>query len=203
MFVTKLRNSTQPYFSHQNFMMLFTNNLFRLVGWRLVLIMLLWWWVIKLLWLMSILLSRRLELLRHWLCWRVTLLWIIRLLMLLLFKPRSLLLIVRIHWDILAGLILMLLHVLESVIVNLNVDFPIRMLLVDFFNDLIAEIFISSDHDKSITKSIECSSGVSFDDSKRYKMIYLTSLTSVYLLSASLMKGSVIERGIWPIYNLL
>lgn len=167
MFVTKLRNSTQPYFSHQDFMMFFTNNLFRLVSWRLILIMLLWWWIVKLLWLMSILLSRRLELLMHWLCGRVTLLWIVRLLMLLLFKPRSLLLIVRIHWNILAGLILMLLHVLESIIVNLNVDFPIRMLLVDFFNDLIAEIFISSDHDKSITKSVECSSGISFDDSKR------------------------------------
>ena len=74
---------------------------------------------------------------------------------------------VRIHGNVLAGLILMLLHVLESIIVNFNVDFPIRMLLVDFFNDLIAEIFIPPDHDKSITKSVECSSGVSFDNSER------------------------------------
>lgn len=167
MLVTKLRNSAQPYFSYQNFMMFFPNNLFRLVSWRLILIMLLWRSVRKRLWLMPILLCRRLELLMHWLCWRVILWWIIRLLMLFLFIARSLLLMVRIHWSILAGLILMLLHVLESIIVNFNVDFPIWMLLVDFFNDLIAEIFISSDHDKSITKSVECSSGVSFNDSER------------------------------------
>lgn len=171
MLITKLWNSTQPYLSDQNLVMFLSNNFFRLICWRLVLMMmLLRRRSVKLLWLKTILLCRRLELLVHWLnrlCLRIILLLIIWRLKLLLFKAWSLSLMVRIHGHILAGLSLLLLHVLEAIIVNFDVYFPIRVLLGDFFYDLVAKIFISFHHDKSITKPVECSSCISFDDPKR------------------------------------
>lgn len=151
--------------------MFLSNNFFRLICWRLVLMMmLLRRRSVKLLWLKTILLCRRLELLVHWLnrlCLRIILLLIVWRLKLLLFKAWSLSLMVRIHWHILAGLSLLLLHVLEAIIVNFDVNFPIRVLLGDFFYYLVAKIFISFYHNKSITKPVECSSCISFDDPKR------------------------------------
>jgi hypothetical protein len=89
-----------------------------------------------------------------------------------------------------------LLYVFQSVLVNLNVHFPVGVALVDFLDDVIANLGCSSDHDKSIAESIKRSTGVSFNDPRKIKKdSYLTSLTSVNLLMASLMKGSVIERG--------
>ena len=166
MFITKLRNTSKPNFSHQDSVVFFSYNSLRLISWRLILMMMLWRLVVELLWLMTILLSLRLKLLLNWLVWWVILLLIIRWLMLLLFKSLSLRLMIRIHRHVLAGRVLMLLHVFETIIVNFNVDFPVWMLLINFFNDLSAKFFITSDHDKSITKSVECSSCVSFDDSK-------------------------------------
>lgn len=61
----------------------------------------------------------------------------------------------------------MLLHVFETVIVNLDVQLPVGVLLVDLFDDLVAELLVSPDHGESIAKSVESSSCISFDDSKR------------------------------------
>ena len=69
-----------------------------------------------------------------------------------------------------SGLLLGLLHVLKAIGINFYVNFPIRLLFVNFFDDLVAKIIVSLDHDKSITKSIESSSlCISFDDSERIK----------------------------------
>ena len=101
-----------------------------------------------------------------------------------------------------ALLILILLHVLKPVIIDLDIDFPVRLLLVDFLDDLIADIVVTLDHNKGITKAIEGAPDITLDDSELLKK-YLTSLTSVNLLIRSLTKGSVVERGSCPIYNLL
>ena len=81
-----------------------------------------------------------------------------------------LLLLVRIHLDVLAGRVLLLLHVLEAVIVELDVELPIRVLFIDFLDSLVADFFVSSDHYESITKSIKCSSCISLNYPKRLKL---------------------------------
>jgi len=101
------------------------------------------------------------------------------------------------------GRLLGLLHVLESVVVDLDVQLPVSLDLVHFLYDLVDEVFVALHHDEGITEAVEGSSSVALDDPTRLLMLYLTSLTSVYLLIMSRIKGSVIESGSWPIYNLL
>lgn len=66
-------------------------------------------------------------------------------------------------------LVLVLLYVFQSVLVNLDVHFPVGVALVDFLDDVIANLRCSSDHDKSIAESIKRSTGVSFNDPKKIK----------------------------------
>ncbi len=118
-------------------------------------------------WRNVLLLNRWLELMTR-LCWRVVGLWIERLLMLLVLESHSLwllVLMVGIHLWILAGRILLLLHVFEPVVVKLDIYLPIRVLFIDFFNYLVADFLIALDHYECITKSIKCPSRISFDDS--------------------------------------
>lgn len=62
-------------------------------------------------------------------------------------------------------LILVLLHVLKPVIIDFDIDFPVRLLLVDFFDSLIAEIVVPLDHNKGIAKAIKVTPGIALDDS--------------------------------------
>ncbi len=187
-------------------MMFLANDFLRFVyGWLILglvrgIVILLWRW-------RDVLLDRRLELLLMTrLGWRVVGLLVERLLVLLVLESHSLrllVLMVGIHLWVLAGRILLLLHVLEPIIVKLDVQLPIGVLFIGLFNDLIADFFIALHHYKCITEPIKCPSCVSLDNPETLKFNYLTSLTSVCLLRTSFMNGSVIERGSCPIYNLL
>lgn len=89
---------------------------------------------------------------------------------------------IRIHLDVLAGRVLLLLHVLETVIVELYVELPIRILFIYFLDSLVADFFVSSDHHESITKSVECSSCISLNDPKRLKF-YLPDISDFSVLA--------------------
>jgi hypothetical protein len=64
-------------------------------------------------------------------------------------------------------LILILLHVLEPVIIDLDVNFPVRLLFVNFLDGLLANILTALDHDEGIAEAIEVASCVALDDSKK------------------------------------
>ncbi len=62
-------------------------------------------------------------------------------------------------------LVLVLLHVLKPVIIDFDIDFPVRLMFVDFFYGLIAEIVVALDHNKGIAKAIKVTPGITLDDS--------------------------------------
>ena len=62
-------------------------------------------------------------------------------------------------------LILVLLHVLKPVIIDFDIDFPVRLMFVDFFDGLIAKIVVALDHNKGIAKAIKVTPGIALDDS--------------------------------------
>lgn len=174
MFITKLRNSSKPDFSDQNSLMFFSNDLFRFIYIGLILIMMSIWCIILLSWWGYKLLSLCLiGLLLNRLIWRIILLLVVRLLMFFLIEIHSLMwlglvrLLIRIHLGVRTRLLLGLLHVFKTIAINFDVDFPVWLLLVNFFYDLVAKIVVPLDHDKSVTKSIKCASSISLNDSLR------------------------------------
>lgn len=72
---------------------------------------------------------------------------------------------IRVDWNVLTGWILLLLHILKAIIIELDVEFPVGVLFIDFFNDLVADFFVSLDHNESIAESVESSSSIALDDS--------------------------------------
>jgi hypothetical protein len=79
-------------------------------------------------------------------------------------------LLVRIHLLRIAGLlililILMLLHILKPIVIYLDVDFPVRLLLIDFLDGFLADIFTALHHNKGIAEAIKVAPSVALDDS--------------------------------------
>ena len=142
--------------------MLFTHNLFWLTHILLILVVM----TVKRL-------SRRRD---HLLAWCLISLLLGRLALprVLLGVIRLLLFLVEIHplvltrllIGVLTCLLLGLLHVLKTVVINFDVDFPVRLNFSYFFDDLVANIIVALDHDEGETEAVEGSASVSFDDSK-------------------------------------
>ena len=178
-FVTQLGNTPNPYLPHQDFSRLFPHNDLWLLLYILSLLEALvllrvkglasWWKILLAAWLLI------------WLALVgvvgvVALLGVVVLGRLLLVVAHSLgllmALLVRVHlmWiSTLLGLvlILVLLHVLESVVIHLDIYFPIRLLFINFVYRLFADIFTALDHNKGIAEAIEVAPGVALDDSKK------------------------------------
>ena len=62
-------------------------------------------------------------------------------------------------------LILMLLHILKTIVIYLDVDFPVWLLLIDFLDGFLADIFTALDHDEGIADAIKIAPSVALDDS--------------------------------------
>ena len=185
LFITKLWNTAEPNLSYQYPLVFLSHNFLRLI---IICIHMLLIWITML----RINIRRKELLMLLMLNWIVLLmlnvivhilLWIVPLLVkvwlsLFMFKSHpsivllmELILLVVPHLHVLSMIRLMsliwILHIFETVIILFYVQLPLGIQLVDFFDDLGAHLLSSSDHAKSITKSIKGSTGISFNYSRK------------------------------------